>query len=122
MTDNFIAVKRARHAVPLRPLTPTLFPDGGEGVSALISWFLLAPGYWQLLGAAVLRQTAFNGEPYWGEYKVRPYENADFRGGAARGENSRFAPQGEEKAHNWRISGPGEVKKIALFSYGGGRD
>ena len=29
----------------LRPLTPTLSPDGGEGVSALISWFLLATGY-----------------------------------------------------------------------------
>jgi len=32
----------------LRPLTPTLSPDGGEGVSGLISWFLLATDYWLL--------------------------------------------------------------------------
>ena len=31
----------------LRPLTPTLSPVGGEGVSALISWFLLATDYWR---------------------------------------------------------------------------
>ena len=32
----------------LRPLTATLSPFGGEGVSALISWFLLATDYWLL--------------------------------------------------------------------------
>ena len=38
----------ARPAVPLRPLTPTLSPVWGEGVSALISWFLLDTDYWLL--------------------------------------------------------------------------
>ena len=47
-----------KHEKALRPLTPTLSPVGGDGVSALISWFLLATDYWQFFGTVSTTEVA----------------------------------------------------------------